>query len=141
MEYASKSYQNLQSDKCVYAGMLVSGEPIVVISGKVDREDCQWAMAELDEVAASEETGIVIDFSGVTNVPHAWFESQIRRRQRDAQGRFEIRIRESQDFAEQANCDSSISDSEPTRQGWSGWALIRSVMELLRPMRSQPASQ
>lgn len=62
----------------VYAGVLVTGESIVRVEGYVDREACDYALASVGEFVADGVTSIILDCSGVRNLPQAWFDDQIR---------------------------------------------------------------
>lgn len=87
----------MEASKCSYAGFLTSGEPIVSISGFVNEADCQWVFDKLDSLIADGQTTIVFDYSGVQNVAFAWFESQIRIRERGSNGTIKIKVRHSAD--------------------------------------------
>ena len=62
----------------VYAGTLVSGELVINIEGDVDREVCDFAFEGLTEFLNRGDGQVTFDCSKVRNLPHWWFEDQIR---------------------------------------------------------------
>jgi len=61
----------------VYASKLQSGQSVVCISGYVDREACDYAIAQLKELLAEDAERIVFDCSDVRNLPQWWFVDKV----------------------------------------------------------------
>ena len=104
MEYQSEYFNASVSNDCLYQGVLITGEPVLCISGAVNEEDCSWAIQSLDDLIADGKRRIVFDYSGVEKFVKSWFSKKIQQRVAAFEGDLKIRIR---DFSKKLDIEVS----------------------------------
>ena len=104
MDYKSDYFDASVSNDCLYQGVLITGEPVLCISGRVNEEDCCWAIQSLDDLIADGKRQIVFDCSGVEKFVKNWFSKKIQQRVAAFEGDLKIRIR---DFSKKLDIEVS----------------------------------
>ena len=94
MDYKNKCSDASTSDGCLYQGVLITGEPILCISGSVNEDDCQWAIESLDDLISDGKRQIVFDCSGIERYVKNWFAKKIQNRVSEFEGDLRIQIRD-----------------------------------------------